>query len=160
MEIKTEGLIFGGERVAVALSGGKDSVMLFNILCEKEKELNIRVFAINVEHGIRGESSVSDSLFVKKLCDNAGKRLFSYSVDVPSYAKEQKMSLETAARELRYKCFFKAIEEGLCDKIATAHHADDDAESHQKNVPKFVTHVSPYPVQRIVGTSIVPYFEV
>lgn len=134
MEIKTEGLIFGGERVAVALSGGKDSVMLFNILCEKEKELNIRVFAINVEHGIRGESSVSDSLFVKKLCDNAGKRLFSYSVDVPSYAKEQKMSLETAARELRYKCFFKAIEEGLCDKIATAHHADDDAESVLLNI--------------------------
>ena len=134
MEIKTEGLFYPGERVAVALSGGKDSVMLFDVLLKKEKELNIEVLAINVEHGIRGVSSVSDSFFVKKLCDNAGKRLLSYSVDAPAYARQKKMSLETAARDLRYKCFFGAIKDGLCDKIATAHHADDDAESVLLNI--------------------------
>ena len=56
----------------------------------------------------------------------------------------------------QWRCLFLCH----CGKLDGCNDADDDAESHQKNVPKFVTHVSPYPVQRIVGTSIVPYFEV
>ncbi|MBP5308569.1 MAG: tRNA lysidine(34) synthetase TilS [Clostridia bacterium] len=129
MKLKFEGLIEKGDRVAVAVSGGKDSVALFYALCEAEKRLGIEVCALNVEHGIRGAASVNDSLFVKKICDNARKRLFFYQVDVPSFAAETGMSIETAAREMRYSCFLRAVEEGLCDKVATAHHAGDNAES-------------------------------
>ena len=123
-----------GDRVAVALSGGKDSVALFHALLREADKLNIEVLAINVEHGIRGNSSVRDSEFVKKLCDNARKRLLFYKVDAPAYAREHGMSIETAARELRYSCFLGAVREGLCDKIATAHHAGDNAESVLLNV--------------------------
>lgn len=134
MKIKTEGLIYRGDRVAVALSGGEDSVALFTALCNLEQSLGIEVLAINVEHGIRGEASVRDSNFVKNLCDNAGKRLLFYKVNVPEYAEERKIGLEAAARELRYACFLKAIEQGLCDRVATAHHAGDNAESVLLNV--------------------------
>ena len=134
MKLKFEGLILKGERIAVALSGGKDSVALFYALCEAEREYGIEVCAINVEHGIRGEASEKDSAFVKKLCDNAGKRLLSYKIDVPAYALEKGLSTETAAREMRYACFLRAVREGFCDKVATAHHADDNAESVLLNV--------------------------
>ena len=134
MKIKLDGLLFRGERVAVALSGGEDSVALFTALCALESSLGIEVLAINVEHGIRGEESLRDSEFVKNLCDNVGKRLLFYKVNVPEYASAHKMGLEAAARELRYACFFRAIDEGLCDRVATAHHAGDNAESVLLNV--------------------------
>jgi len=129
MDVQIKNLFERGDRVAVALSGGEDSVALFSLLCERESELGIEVLALNVEHGIRGEESASDSRFVKNLCQSAGKRLLFYNVDAPARARERKMSLEAAARELRYECFFSAIENGLCDKVATAHHAGDNAES-------------------------------
>lgn len=127
-------LLSRGDRVAVALSGGKDSVALFHALCMAEKQLGIEVLAINVEHGIRGDASIKDSEFVKKLCDNAGKRLLFYKIDAPAYARENKMGTEAAARALRYKCFFTALNDGLCDKIATAHHLNDNTESVLLNV--------------------------
>ena len=54
--------------VAVAISGGSDSVALLHLLREKQNALKFTLKAINVEHGIRGESSINDSLFVKNLC--------------------------------------------------------------------------------------------
>lgn len=134
MRIKIEGLLNRGDRVAVALSGGEDSVALFHRLCALEEELGIEVLALNVEHGIRGDASLADSEFVKKICDNARKRLLFYKVDAPARARERRVSLEAAARELRYECFFAAIEGGACDKVATAHHADDSVESILLNV--------------------------
>ncbi len=134
MKLNFNGLLSEGDRVAVALSGGKDSVALLNVLKEESRALKIQVLAVNVEHGIRGEFSVADSDFVKKLCERENIPLISYAVNVPVYAKENKMSIETAARKLRYECFFKAIDNGFCDKIATAHHADDDAETVLMNL--------------------------
>ena len=134
MKISCEGLLKRGDRVAVALSGGEDSVALFHALIALESELGIEVLALNVEHGIRGAASVADTAFVKKMCDNVRKRALFYSVDAPAYAREHGMSLETAARELRYQCYFKALDAGLCDKVATAHHAGDNVESVLLNV--------------------------
>ncbi len=134
MKITFGGLISSGEKVAVALSGGKDSVALFHIMCELEASFGIQVLAINVEHGIRGEESLRDSAFVKKLCDNARKRLLCFSVDAPEYAKENKLGLEEAARELRYKCFAEAVARGFCDKIVTAHHLSDSVETVLLNI--------------------------
>lgn len=120
--------------MAVALSGGRDSVALFARLCELADELGIEVSAINVDHGIRGAASAADSEFVKKVAKNAEKRLFFAKEDVPAYAQKHKMGLEEAAREVRYNCFFRALDEGFCDKIATAHHADDNAETVLFNI--------------------------
>ena len=69
-------LFIKGETIAVALSGGKDSVCLFDLLLSKSEEFGITVKAINVDHGIRGETSGRDSLFVKNLCEEKGIPLF------------------------------------------------------------------------------------
>lgn len=116
------------EAVAVALSGGKDSMCLLHLLLSYP-ELAPRVKAINVEHGIRGQSSLDDSLFVKDYCEKKGVPLKSYSVDAPSFSKENKLSLEEGARVLRYRCFADAVEKGFCDKVALAHHSSDNAET-------------------------------
>ncbi len=126
--------MFPGEKIAVALSGGKDSVALFHALIAAEDAFGIKVSAINIEHGIRGENSLKDSAFVEELCESLGRPLISYSVNVPDYAQKRGISIETAARELRYSCFFKAIDDGLCDRIATAHHAGDNTETVLLNV--------------------------
>ncbi len=113
----------------MAISGGADSVCLLHLLHTNAKALDITVKAINIEHGIRGESSLQDSLFVKNFCVSLGIELKSYAVNAPAYAKENGYSLEQSARILRYECFDNALIEGFCDKIATAHHLSDNVET-------------------------------
>lgn len=120
-------LIGQNETVAVALSGGKDSMFLLNVLLSSG--FASRIKAINVEHGIRGESSLGDSLFVQNYCKERGVPLKSYSVDAVKFSKENKTSLEEGARILRYRCFQDAVEKGFCDKVALAHHTSDNAET-------------------------------
>ncbi len=115
--------------IAVALSGGSDSMaLLFYLLSVKDK-YNFTVKAINVEHGIRGEESIKDSQFVKDYCERNGVEILTYSVDCPLYSKQQKLSLENSARVLRYRCFEDALATKKCNKIATAHHLEDNTES-------------------------------
>ena len=111
--------------VAVALSGGRDSMALLHSLLAE----NVAVKAICVEHGIRGEVSKSECKGVKEYCDGIGVTCRTYSVDALSYAKQNKLTVEQSARQLRYECFEKALDEGFCDYVATAHHADDNAET-------------------------------
>ena len=118
-----------GDVVAVALSGGKDSMCLFHLLSAQKNQLGIDVVAINVEHGIRGEQSLKDTAFVKEYCLKLGVPLLPYSVDAITHAQDNKLSLEQSARQLRYECFYDAITKGACTKIATAHHLSDNAES-------------------------------
>ena len=122
-------LFNGKHTVAVALSGGKDSVFLLHSLLNHRHELNIEVCAINVEHGIRGENSLKDTNFVINLCKNWGVTLKCYSVNSPEHAKLSGLSLENSARVLRYNCFKDAIKNGFCDCVATAHHLSDNAET-------------------------------
>ena len=127
-------MIKRGQTVAVGLSGGADSVCLLLSACEKSEKLGFKTVAVNVEHGIRGQSSVNDSAFCKKLCDELGVKLYSFSVDAPDHAFKNGLSLEQAARKLRYDCFFECIEKGLCDVVAVAHHLSDNAETVLFNI--------------------------
>ncbi len=122
-------LINKGETVAVALSGGKDSMFLLHNLLLIKDELQLNIKAVNVDHSIRGEESISDSEFVKTYCQKLGVPLFFKKVDAVNYSKNKKLSLEQGARELRYGVFKEAVDSGFCNKIATAHHADDNFES-------------------------------
>ena len=121
--------IYSGETIAVGLSGGEDSVCLFDVLFKEKDRLGIKLVAINVEHGIRGESSARDSEFCQALCDRYGVTLYRFSVDVPALVAEKGYTTEQAARILRYDCFFDCIKRGLCDKVAVAHHLSDQAET-------------------------------
>ena len=116
--------------VAVAISGGKDSVCLLHYLHANSKKLGIKnLVAVNVEHGIRGDESIADSNFVKKLCDKLNITCYLYTVDAVKEQKSSGLSLEESARKLRYGCFYDLKNKGLCDVIVTAHHKSDNTES-------------------------------
>ncbi len=89
----------------------------------------LSICAVNVEHGIRGDESLRDSEFVKRLCQNWDIPLYSYSVDAIGFAKSNGYTLEQAGRILRYQIFDSLIEDGKCDLIALAHHLDDQVET-------------------------------
>ncbi len=127
--VLNEKLFNRGETVAVALSGGKDSMCLFRLLLDNRRRLGITVKAVNVEHGIRGESSVKDSEFVADYCRKNSIELKSYKLDCKTFSEEQGYSEEEGARIARYSCFNDALNSGFCDKIATAHHLSDSFET-------------------------------
>ncbi len=123
-----------GDTVGVALSGGKDSVALFYTLLRFSKNFPISLVAVNVDHGIRGQESVKDSQFVKRLCEKENVPLYFKSVDSIAYAKENKTSLENAARNLRYEFFEDLHRQNAFNKLALGHHQNDNAETVIFNV--------------------------
>ena len=126
--IKKYNLINAGETVAVACSGGKDSMALLHYLWSNRKELGCKVVAVNVDHGIR-ENSADDSAFVKNFCKKNGIEIYSFKVNAIKYSEDKKVSLEQGARECRYKVFEGVIHKGLANKVALAHHLQDQAET-------------------------------
>lgn len=111
-------MLVPGERVCVGLSGGADSVSLLFAL----KELGYKVFAVHVNHNLRGEESKRDENFCRSLCEKQGIELFVESVDVRGYCQENKLSCEEGARTLRYSAIDKHL--NGC-KLATAHNLND-----------------------------------
>ena len=127
--IEARALIAPGERVAVAFSGGSDSTVLLHALNTLRKKGGFSLCALHVEHGIRGAESVADAAFAENLCRDLEIPFRLERVDVPSYCREHRVGLEEGARELRREAFARAVSDGFCDKIATAHHLEDNAES-------------------------------
>lgn len=118
--LRQEGMVAPGDRVICAVSGGADSVaMLFGFYLLKEK-LGITLEAAHFNHNLRGQESLRDEAFVRQLCDRYDIPLHLCSGQVVPGKK----GLEAAAREARY-----AFLESLDGKIATAHTADDNAET-------------------------------
>lgn len=121
-------MVSPGDVVLTGVSGGADSVCLLLVLKQMALEKGFSLEAIHVEHGIRGEESRQDALFVKRLCEVEQVPLTIITVDVPGYSKETGMGLEEAARVLRYQAFSKVAMEKKA-KIALAHHMEDNAET-------------------------------
>lgn len=122
-------MINTGDHILVGVSGGADSVCLLLILKELQKQMEFKLTAVHVEHGIRGEASLNDAAFTEQFCREQDVPCMIYWEDAPKKAAEGHLTLEEAARELRYACFRKACQEAGANKIATAHHADDNAET-------------------------------
>src|SRR5215467_14134851 len=127
--IRKHALLAAGERVAVAVSGGADSVALLRILLELRRELGAVLSVVHFNHKIRGAEADADEQFAADLAQKFELDLHSGSGDAPAFARERKLSLETAARELRHGWFAKLVNEGKTDKIGTAHTLDDQAET-------------------------------
>lgn len=122
-------MLDGTNAVAVALSGGADSVSLLLALCELSGELGFAVSACHVNHNLRGAESDGDQHFCEELCGRLGVRLRVADIDVRKLQQKHE-SLEECARKARYGFFDEvcaALGEGA--KIATAHNADDSAET-------------------------------
>lgn len=127
--IRDKRLLSPGDRLGVAVSGGADSVALLRVLAELQPDLGVVLKAIHFNHRIRGPEADQDQEFVAALAQQLGVEFLCDSGDVPAYARERKLSLETAARDLRHEWFARLISETKVDKIATAHTQDDQAET-------------------------------
>lgn len=125
--IRSSGMFRQKGSVTVGISGGADSVCLFLQLNKLKERLGIDLRAITVEHGIRGSESEKDSEFARELCQSHGVSCKVVRVDASARAREKGISLEEAARQLRYQAFFDNTKEG--DYIAIAHHLEDQAET-------------------------------
>ena len=120
----------GREAVVCAFSGGSDSTALLLELVRLRNEGRLGpLYAAHFEHGIRGREARDDLDFCRKLCLELNVPLFCDSADVPAFARRQGLSLETAARQLRY-AFLRRLKGALgADVIALGHHLDDQAET-------------------------------
>lgn len=127
--IRKNKLIEPGDNVLVALSGGPDSVCLLDILYKLKDKLNITLGAVHINHMLRGEDSDKDEEYVIELCNKIGIQSYIKRVDINAYSAENKMSSEMAGRKVRYDFFEEVMKNGKYNKIATAHNANDQAET-------------------------------
>lgn len=109
----------------LAVSGGADSISMLHAF----KYLNLRIWALHCNFSLRGKESDMDEQFVKRFCDTYGIAHSVQKFDTTVYAKEKGLSIEMAARELRYGWFREMKEKKKMDYIVIAHHADDVAET-------------------------------
>lgn len=132
--LKKYNMIQKGDKIIAGVSGGPDSVCLLHLLVTLQGELNIYVYAAHLDHMIRGDESGQDAEFVEKLCKSWNIELFTERLDVPSYASAKGLSMEDAARRVRYDFFKRVRSEIKADKIATGHNRDDHEETILMNI--------------------------
>ncbi|NWF91058.1 MAG: tRNA lysidine(34) synthetase TilS [Ignavibacteriaceae bacterium] len=129
-------LINHGEKILVALSGGPDSVFLLQFLSKFKRKYRITIGAMHINHLIRGKTAEKDEKFCRSLCINLGIKYHSTVRNVPEYSRNHKMSLEEAAREIRYQELSKVCNKFGYSKIATGHNCNDNAETLLLNLLK------------------------
>jgi len=118
-------LIAEGDRLVLALSGGIDSMVLADLLLKSK----VQYVAAHCNFHLRGEESDGDEQFVRGFAEKKGIQCFVKHFDTEKYAAELGISIEMAARDLRYAWFEELRQQLDYDKIAVAHHADDQAET-------------------------------
>lgn len=135
--IKKHSLIEPGESVLVGVSGGPDSVCLLHVLYSLSLSYQLKIegiFAVHINHMLRGRESDMDEEYVKELCNQLGIKLFSVSLNIREISDKKGISIEEAAREERYSQFaLLAGQIGNC-KIAVAHNRNDQAETIIMNI--------------------------
>jgi tRNA(Ile)-lysidine synthase len=127
-------LLKPGDRVAVAVSGGADSTALLRLLLALRSELGIVVSVVHFNHKLRGADSDQDEAFVAALSREHKLEFHTNSADVKAEAAARSLSVEAAARELRYEFFQQLVRpdgkgHSPLDKVATGHTLDDQAET-------------------------------
>ncbi len=130
--INQESLLKPTSKILIGLSGGADSVALLRCLLQ----LDYSVIAAHCNFHLRGQESMRDQLFVEQLCNKLNIPLVEVDFDTYKHAEEYKVSIEMAARELRYNWFQKMLEKHECTHIAVAHHKDDNVETLLLNLAR------------------------
>ena len=135
--IQKYNLIQNGDKVVVGLSGGPDSISLINVLDEIRREedidLKFEIIAAHINHNIREEAK-SDENFVINYCKKKNIEIHVLSIDITKKAKEEKKGTEETGRNARYKFFEEILIKTKANKIATAHTANDNAETVLMNI--------------------------
>jgi tRNA(Ile)-lysidine synthase len=126
-------LINSGDIIGVACSGGADSMSLLHYLNSIKDQLNFKVVAITVDHGIR-ESSDKDAEFVVNYCNKHSIKVYKYKGKVRELSETNGQTLEQAAREFRFKIFNELLAKKEITKVALGHHMQDQAETIMLNI--------------------------
>ena len=119
-------------KVLIAISGGLDSVVLTHLL----SKLGYTIALAHVNFQLRGDDSNKDEAFVNSLGKQLKKPVFTYISDTNNYTKQHKISVQMAAREIRYNWFEKLLVEKKYDYVLTAHHLDDSIETFFINLSR------------------------
>lgn len=122
-------MLQSGDSVLVGVSGGPDSVALLHVMTALSTELHLTLGVAHLNHCLRREESERDAAFVSALADRLNLPFYCDTADVREYQRRRRLSLEDAARRLRYQFFRKICDVGGFEKAAVGHHADDNAES-------------------------------
>ena len=117
-----------GEHIGVAVSGGADSMVLLDLLLKSREQFDVRLTVLHYNHRLRQEAGQEEDL-VRRVCEKKDLPFIVGSADVAEHARKNKISIETAARQLRYDFFATTAREMKLDKIATGHTASDQAET-------------------------------
>ncbi|GAB6188320.1 tRNA lysidine(34) synthetase TilS [Marinitoga arctica] len=126
--IKKYKMYENGDRVLLGVSGGRDSMAMLDILYKLKDNLGISIAAAHFNHSLR-TSADKEEKFVEKECRKRSIPFYSKKINVKEYAEDNKMSIEEAARELRYEFFNEILENKCYDKIAIAHYSRDLSET-------------------------------
>ena len=129
-------LLKRGDRVLCALSGGVDSVVLTHVLCALRAELALTVAAAHFTHGLRPEAAAPERELVQALCASLGIECFCGEGDTRAQAEACGQTPEEAARTLRYAFLERTADAWQADKIATAHHSEDNLETMLLNLAR------------------------
>lgn len=113
------------KKLLLAISGGIDSVVLAYLL----KQLNYDISLAHCNFKLRGSESDEDENFIRNFASENNFNLYATSFDTESFAKDNKLSIQVAARKLRYIWFHQLLQENNLDYILTAHHLDDNLET-------------------------------
>ena len=127
--IRSYDLLSAGNKVLIGLSGGADSVALLKVLRELKSDFDLDLEALHVNHKIRYDDSDKDEKFCIDFCDKLDIPITIFREDIPALAEKEKKGLEETARDFRYKVLNEIADKNRIDKIAVAHHADDQVET-------------------------------
>lgn len=128
--ISSAGLFSQSDRILLAVSGGVDSIAMVRLF--KDAGFNFGIAHVNF--GLRGAESNGDEQFVRNIADQAGAPFYIKYFDTKQFAAEHKISIQMAARDLRYAWFDEILDEYNYTFVATAHHLDDQAETFFINI--------------------------
>ncbi len=127
--IRDHSMIKSGDKVIIAFSGGIDSTALTHLLHSLKNKLKIKLFAAHLNHKLRGKDSDLDAVFAKATAKKLKVPFMIEEFDVLSFAKQNRLNLEDAARRARYEFLEKSAAKVGAIKIAVAHTADDNIET-------------------------------
>lgn len=127
--IETYHMIEPGMHVIAGVSGGADSVCLLYVLSEYRRKVPFELTVVHVEHGLRGQESLEDAQYTRRLCGRMGVPFCLVPIDVKRLAKEKGLSEEEAGRAERYRIFEEIRRERKAQRIAVAHNRNDQAET-------------------------------
>ncbi|HUU27497.1 MAG TPA: tRNA lysidine(34) synthetase TilS [archaeon] len=127
--IKEKALIRPGEKVLAAVSAGLDSMVLLDILFRLSVREGFSLTAAHFDHRLRGEQSRAEGELVRKRCESLEVPFVSGAAEVGVLAAIGRMNLQNAARLARYSFLWDCADRLACDRLATGHHRDDQAET-------------------------------